>query len=304
MHRPHVVVTGGSGFVGSALLPHLRAKGYESVVLSRDLRPVPGADRTSQWDGKSVGVWAREVDGAAGVIHLAGASVAKRWTPEYKKLILSSRVDSTRAIAEAISKSHHPPPAWVNASGLGGYGDTGETFPTEDHPLADTFLGEVCREWEGAMHAFPTPQTRKVALRIGIVLGNGGGALGPLANLTKAFLGGAAGSGRQWMSWIHLKDLVNMMVWAIENPVEGPFNAVAPKPVRNAEFMATLRKVLHRPWSPPAPKFAMKLGSALMGVEADLVLMNQAASAQKLLDAGFQFEFDDLEKALRDLLAK
>ncbi|MFQ3587595.1 MAG: DUF1731 domain-containing protein, partial [Fimbriimonadaceae bacterium] len=145
---------------------------------------------------------------------------------------------------------------------------------------------------------------RSVALRIGIVLGKGGGALGPLANLAKGFLGGAAGSGRQWMSWVHVKDLVNMMVWAIENPVEGPFNAIAPKPVRNAEFMATLRKVLRRPWSPPAPKFAMKLGSALMGVEAELVLMNQAASAQKLLDAGFEFEFADLESALRDILVK
>jgi len=196
-----------------------------------------------------------------------------------------------------------PPRVWVQASATGYYGDTGDRLCGETAPNGQDPLAEICREWENTFLSAALPATRRVVLRIGFVLGREGGALPVLARLTKLFLGGSAGSGRQYISWIHLSDVVRMFAAAVASEgLAGTYNAVAPAPVTNAEFMRELRRALRRPWSPPAPALAVKLGARLMGTEGSLALISQRCSAQKLLAAGFQFQFPELSPALRHLL--
>ncbi len=191
---------------------------------------------------------------------------------------------------------------WVQASAAGFYGDTGEAVCDESAPVGGDTLANVCRQWEAAFAAAQVPQTRKVVLRIGFVLGRDGGALPVLTKLARWFLGGAAGSGRQYVSWIHLQDLVAMFVAAVgDEKLAGTFNAVGPQAVTNAAFMRELRRVLRRPWSPPAPALAVKLGAWLMGSEAFLALASQRCVPKRFLEAGFQFQFADLAAALNDL---
>jgi uncharacterized protein (TIGR01777 family) len=190
----------------------------------------------------------------------------------------------------------------VQASAVGFYGDTKENLCDENSSVGNDPLAGICRQWENAFNSAAAPKTRRVALRIGFVLGRDGGALSVLARLTKLFLGGAAGNGRQFISWIHLADLVRMFVAAVEQEnLVGTFNAVAPNPVTNAEFMRELRRALDRPWSPPAPVFAVKIGSRLMGSEASLALVSQRCTPEKFLAAGFEFRFSTLRAALENL---
>ena len=232
--------------------------------------------------------------------------------------IIASRVNSVNAIAAALGKVEKPPRVWVQASATGFYGDTGDITCDESASAGNNTLAEICRQWEAAFRGgdASSPRgelskagcdegvsaTRKVALRIGFVLGRDGGALPVLSKLTKCFLGGAVGNGRQYINWIHLADLVRMFVAAIENEkLSGVFNAVAPNAVTNAEFMRELRRKLDRPWSPPAPVFAVKIGSRLMGSEASLALVSQRCAPKKFLEAGFPFQFAELATALNDL---
>jgi uncharacterized protein (TIGR01777 family) len=239
------------------------------------------------------------------VINLTGRSINCRHTPENLREIIRSRVHSVKVIAEVIAQLPAPPPVWVQASATGFYGDTGDRLCTETAPSGGDRLAEVCREWETAFTSATLPATRRVVLRIGFVLGRESGALPVLSRLTKFFLGGSAGSGRQFISWIHLSDVVRMFAAAVANPVlNGTYNAVGPAPVTNAQFMRELRHALHRPWSPPAPALAVKLGAWLMGTEGSLALVSQRCSAQKILDAGFRFQFAELAPALHDLCGK
>jgi len=214
-------------------------------------------------------------------------------------------VDSASAIATAIAQLARPPRVWVQASAIGYYGDTRDVACDESVPNGTDNLANICRQWEAACAAATLPQTRKIILRIGFVLGRESGALPVLARLTKCFLGGAVGNGRQYISWIHLADLVALFVAAVENEnLSGTFNAVAPNAVTNAEFMRELRRVLHRPWSPPAPAFAVKLGAKLMGSEPSLALISQQCVPKRITEAGFEFQFPQLRGALENLCAK
>jgi hypothetical protein len=242
------------------------------------------------------------LEGAAAVINLTGRSINCRHTPENLREIITSRVNSVKAIAAGISHLRTLPGVWVQASATGYYGDTGDRLYDETVPNGDDTLAQLCWDWEQALEAVNAPSLRRVVLRIGFVLGREGGALPVLARLTKFFLGGAAGSGRQFISWIHLADLVRMFASAVNNEaLAGIYNAVAPEPVTNAVFMRELRHALHRPWSPPAPARAVKLGARLMGTEGSLALMSQRCSAKKILGTGFQFQFSELAPALGDL---
>jgi hypothetical protein len=254
------------------------------------------------WDGKTAAGWTRELEGAAAVINLAGRSINCRFTEENRREILSSRVDSTRALVAAIGRAATPPPVFVQASGIGYYGASGERIVDETAPAGADFMAEVCQQWEAALQEFPIAATRKVILRIGIVLGRGEGALAVLERLTKAYLGGAAGRGRQFVSWIHIDDLVRMIATAMErDDLTGVFNATAPHPVTNAELMRELRRVLRRPWSPPVPAPLVRFGAWLMGTEGDLALQSFRVSPKRLLDAGYTFEYPHLRDALRNL---
>jgi hypothetical protein len=305
MNRKRLVIAGGSGFIGRALAKEFLARNYEIVVLTRSPRSRADGVREVEWDGEHVGEWFTFLNGAEAVINLTGKNINCPHTPENLLGITASRVNSVKAIAAAIEKTQMPPRAWVQASATGFYGDTGDAARDEAAPAGSDPLANVCRRWESAFAAANVPQTRKVAFRIGFVLGRDGGALPVLIQLTKFFLGGAAGSGRQYISWIHLADLVRMFVAAVEEEkLSGVFNSVAPNAATNADFMRELRRALHRPWSPPAPAFAVKLGARLMGSEASLALVSQRCVPEKFLEAGFQFQFAELATALNDLCWK
>ncbi len=270
-----VVVAGGSGFIGQALARMLVSRGYDVAVLTRGLPAVEGVIEFAQWNGRTVGDWAHVLDGAVAIVKLSGKSVNCRHTPENRREILASRVDSVRVLGEAIAHCTRPPNAFIQASGIGFYGDSGDRILDEKAPAGGGFMAKVCQEWEGAFERLELPATSKVILRIGMVLGRSGGALAVLARLTRLRLGGAAGDGRQFMSWIHRNDLNRMFAFAMErHDLTGPFNAVAPEPITNAEFMRQLRRVLHRPWSPPTPAPLVRLGAWLMGTEGDLALQS------------------------------
>jgi hypothetical protein len=299
-----IVLAGGSGFLGQALAQDRASQGDEVVILTRSpSRSTEGA-RYVTWDGKTPGDWAGLLEGAEAVVNLAGRSVNCRYTPENRREIIDSRVNSVRAIGEAIRGCRQPPKAWVQAGSLAIYGDPGARVCDESAPDGVGFNAEVCRLWEQAFEAVPLPSTRKTMLRIGLVLGERGGVMDPLVRLTRLFLGGAAGSGQQYISWLHVADLNRMFAWAIEREnVEGVFNATGPNPVTNADFMEALRAALHRPWSPPVPAPAVRLGAWLMGSEADLVLHGRRCVPKRFLEQGFPFEHPELGPALQSLLA-
>lgn len=309
MNDNAIVIAGGSGFIGTALAKAFAATNRPVFVLTRNPRPRTGGIREIQWDGEHAGDWVQCLEGAAAIINLAGRSINCRHTPENLREIADSRVNSVKAIAAGLATLKTPPCVWVQASATGFYGDTADRICNETaHSGSDT-LAQVCRDWEQvfemAGESGTIPKMRRVILRIGFVLGRESGALPVLARLTKLFLGGAAGNGLQYISWIHLADVVRVFGAAVANEaMSGAYNTVAPKPVTNAEFMRELRRTLHRPWSPPAPAPAVKLGARLMGTEGSLALVSQRCSAQKIMATGFQFQFPELSPALRDLCQK
>lgn len=298
-----VVVAGGTGFIGRALVPALDAAGWQPILLTR--HPSEGASyRECEWDGKSLGEWQEEVDGAFAVINLSGESVSKHWTTQSKLAMQESRLQSTCVLGEAIQQSSEPPKVWLNASAIGYYGDRGDE-PLDESSLPGRkgdFLVDLCVAWEHEQERVETPNTRKARVRTGVVLGRVGGAFEPIRKIASAFLGGRIGSGRQYFSWIHLDDLVRLYLWLLDTEIAGPVNGTAPEPVTNAEFMERVRSALHRPAAPPVPAFGLQLVSAFGGPEASLLLQGQRVLPKVAQEHGFDFQFGDLRLALEDLL--
>jgi uncharacterized protein len=300
--KARIILAGGSGFVGQALTPLLLEKDFEVVVLTRAPSSGTGDLRNAQWDGKTLGEWAKLVDGAKAIVNLTGRSINCRHTQENRREILESRVDSVRVLGEAITRCSQPPQAFVQAAGVGIYGESGDRWCDENSAHGTDFVSDVCERWEAAFAAVKAPATRKVLLRLGVALGRDGGFLEVLSKLTRWFLGGQAAGGRQFVSWIHLADLTRMFVCGIEDSeIAGVFNATAPNPVTNAELMRELRRALHRPWSPPVPEFAVRLWAALMGTEPSLALTSQRCAPRHFLETGFKFDFPELRSALTNI---
>ena len=305
MNTKRVLLAGGTGFLGQALAKVLRSRNYEVVVLTRSPRESRDGVTEAEWDGVHIGEWIKYLDGAEAVVNLTGRNVNCRHTPENLREILDSRMNSVRAISNAFEHVSRPPKIWVQAGATGFYGDTKDRLCSEIVFAGSNDLARIGEQWENAFHSANMPKMRRVLLRIGFVLGREGGALPVLARLTKLFLGGSVGSGKQFISWIHLADLTQMFIAAIERgDLSGTFNAVAPNPVTNAEFMRELRHALHRPWSPPAPEFAVRLGARLMGSEPSLALASQRCVPERFFAAGFPFQFPELAPALNDLCRK
>jgi uncharacterized protein (TIGR01777 family) len=298
-----VILAGGSGFVGHSLTPLLVASGYEVVVLTRGPSNKSGGILSVHWDGKNLGDWAQLLEGATAVVNLTGRSINCRHTPQNRREIVESRVDSVRALGLALARAKESPAVFVQAAGIGIYGDSGDRWCDEGAQHGNDFVTEVCEKWEGAFAQVPAQQTRKVLLRLGVALGPDGGFLQVLAKLTRCFLGGQIGDGRQFISWIHMADLCRVFLASIErHDLVGVYNATSPNPVTNAEFMRELRRALHRPWSPPVPKFAAGIGSWLMGTEPSLAFASQRGIPKRLLAQDFQFNFAELRPALINLL--
>jgi uncharacterized protein len=303
--NPRVLLAGGSGFIGRALAPVLLTRGYEVVVLTRTRPDQHGQLRYEQWDGQTIGRWVEYLDGAEAIVNLTGRSINCRHTPQNKREIIDSRINSVRVLGDAIMRCAQRPKVFVQVSGVGIYGDRDDGWCDENTPPGNDFPAEVCKVWESAFAEIVAPQTRKVVLRLGVVLGPTGGFLQLLERLTRWFLGGKVGNGRQFISWIHLADLNRLFLWSIEQPeITGVFNAVAPNPVTNAEFMREMRRALHRPWSPPVPLFAARLGASVIGTDANLALVSQRCTPRHFVSKNFYFDFPELRAALRNIYAK
>jgi uncharacterized protein (TIGR01777 family) len=297
-----IILAGGSGFLGQSLAMELTAGKYEVVVLTRAPRKRNDGVLEVKWDGATAGDWTKFLDGAEAVVNLAGKNINCPHTPENVRALTDSRVNSVRAIAAAFENLKTPPRVWVQAGAIGFYGDTGSRCCDESSQIGTGNLAEICGRWESEFNSTGLPATRKVLLRIGFVLGHDGGALPVLGRLAKLFLGGRVGSGKQFISWIHIADLTRMFVGTIEGEkLTGTFNAVAPAAVTNADFMRELRRALHRPWSPPAPEFAVRLGSRLMKSEPSLALAGCRCAPKRFLEVGFKFQFPELRGTLQNL---
>ena len=284
--KKRVVIAGGSGFIGRHLSRRFIAAGYEVVVLSRSASALPGA-RGVHWDGKTVGPWAEELDGAQAVINLTGRNINCRHTAGNMREILESRVHSVHALAGALSQTGTPPPVFVQTSAVGIYGDAGDRICDESAPHGTDEIARTCQQWENALAAVTAP-VRKVILRLGVVLGPDGGFFPMISRLTRLFLGGQAGNGNQFVSWIHINDVTHMFLAAAENAeVIGTYNATAPEPVINREFMRELRAVLNRTMEPARTGGGGKDWCMAHGRRRKTSLDQPARAAQAFPDAGF-----------------
>ena len=295
-----VLVTGSTGFIGQKLARELATSGYDVSVLTRDpekaQKQVPDASNWFTWKNLENGA----LNGIDAVVHLAGESIAGgRWTEERKRRIRESRTKTTRLLIDAIKNSGSSGPRiLVGVSAIGIYGDRGDEQLTESSSIGTGFLSEVCREWEELTRSLEST-LRVVVLRLGMVLGHGGGALSRLVPVFSMGVGGRVGSGKQWVSWVHIDDVVQTFIWSLANQnARGVYNVTAPQPVRNQEFAKQLGHALHRPAVLPAPAFALKLA---LGEMAEIVLDSQNVMPARLTEEGYAFHYRSLEVALAQL---
>ena len=294
----HVLASGSSGLIGSALVPALAAAGHR---VTRLVRSEPTDETQIRWDPQSGLFDTSRLEDMDAVVHLAGKTVAGRWTARTKKIIRDSRVNGTRALCEALARLTRRPDVLVSASAVGYYGDRGCEVLTENSPPGTGFLAGLSREWEDATAPAAEAGVRVVNLRIGMVLSASGGALATMLRPFRVGLGGPIGNGRQYMSWISLEDTVGSILHTLTGAtIAGPVNATAPHPVTNAEFTRTLAHVLHRPALLRVPAFAARLA---FGEMADALLLASArVEPQRLLETGYTFRHPELGRALRHIL--
>jgi len=303
-----VVIAGGSGYLGSLLAHSFLEDGWKVVILSRSSKPsLISGIRSVRWTGSESGTWESELSNCNVLINLSGRSVDCRYGKKNRKDILNSRISSTRALSEAFESLAAPPKVWLNASSMALYGQRwgGEDAFVEDSPVSGKgFLEEVTQAWEDAFFEKTWPNVRQISLRISFVLGKKSGAFPLLAKFAKLGLGGAQGTGKQWMSWLHEDDFVSIVRFLIEQQeLSGPFNLAAPQPILNEDFMKCLRQQL----APlglglPAPAWGVKLGCFVIGSASELALQSRKVRSQKLDDAGYSFRFPTLQSAVADLL--
>ncbi|NDB18407.1 MAG: TIGR01777 family protein [Actinobacteria bacterium] len=297
-----IIVTGSSGLIGTALCASLEADGHDVVRLIRSGRTSANRVLWNPRVGDASGVPAGALDSVDAVVHLAGAGVGdKRWTDAYKQEILNSRVLSTRTLAAAMAASSQSPKAFISGSAIGWYGDTGDRVVDESAPAGSGFLADVVVQWEAAADAARDAGVRVAHPRTGLVMSKWGGAWQRMLPLFKAGLGGKLGSGRQWWSWITLRDEVRALRFLIDSQIHGPVNLVAPTPATNADVTAAMAKALRRPALLPAPAFALK---AALGEFSTEVLGSARVTPTVLTNAGFTWLDPTLEQALATLLSE
>ncbi|NTV36690.1 MAG: TIGR01777 family protein [Anaerolineaceae bacterium] len=298
------LVIGGTGLIGTRLVEHLIAAEDEVFVLTRSSSSVlpKGAHRV-QWDGKTTAGWADLVEKMDGMINLAGENLgASRWTEERKKAIIESRSFASQAVVSAIQNAVHKPEVLIQSSAVGYYGTLSPAALDEKDLPGSDFLAKICVDWEKVTEPVELLGVRHIVIRSGVVLAAEGGALSRMLLPFRFFVGGPLGSGKQWLSWIHLEDEVRAIVFLLkQDTLSGVFNLTSPKPVTNAGFGKTLASILHTPYWLPVPAFALKL---LLGEMSTMVLDGQCVIPERLHLAGFQFEFPELEAALRNILKK
>lgn len=292
-----ILITGGTGFIGKELQKQLRSSGHDVVILSRS-----GGD--FHWDPAKGEMDSQALVGVDAIIHLAGAGIAeKRWTNTRKEELIQSRVQSSQTLYQALKQHPHQVHTLISASGIGYYGaDTGERLCEESTEPGQDFIASCTQAWEGSLKGIEGLGIRVVKFRIGLVMGNGGGIFPVLQKPIRWFVGANIGTGKQWQSWIHLKDLIGMFQWALqEKTMQGVYNAVAPEPLRQSELNQQLARAMHRPlFLPAVPAFALRL---VLGEMAVLVTGGNLVSSDRIQkEAGFSFRFVRFSEALKDLI--
>ncbi|HEK20822.1 MULTISPECIES: TIGR01777 family oxidoreductase [unclassified Mucilaginibacter] len=300
-----IILAGGAGSLGTTLARYYSDKAREIIILSRKPKAAQGNIRTVVWDAKTDGDWVKELDNSDLLINLCGKNVNCRYTEKNKAEILSSRLVPTRLLGDVIGKLQNPPALWLNAASATIYRHA-EDRP-QDEETGDIGYGfsvDVCKQWEHTFLEQQTPQTRKVALRIGIVLSQNGGAFPALCNLVKFGLGGKQGNGNQYVTWIHEQDVAAVTEWIYDHPeLTGAINATSPNALKNTEFMHVICKAYGISFGLPSPKWLLEIGAAIIGTETELVLKSRWVYPKLLLDSGYQFQYPEAAHAVNDLVS-
>lgn len=310
MNPQRILLAGGSGFLGGELAKYFRALGSEVVILTRTPKPRADGVREVAWDANSLGDWAQELDSATAVLNLTGRSVDCRYNAKNRRAIMDSRVNSTRVVGEAIARCANPPRVWLNSSTATLYKHTfGPPHDESSRDMdsvaeaKDAFSVEVAQAWERTLTEAITPQTRKVALRTSMVLGLGRNSVFPvLRRLAKFGLGGRQGSGKQFVSWIHVEDFCRAIEWIIaHDKLVGPINQCAPIPLPNGEMMKLFREVCGMPIGLPATEWMLEIGAFFLRTETELIFKSRRVVPGRLLESGFAFHFPTFRQALLEL---
>jgi len=304
MKYKKIVLAGGNGYLGTVFAKYYKDKAGEIVILSRHEKQAEENIRTIVWDGKTRGKWTAELVNADMVINLCGKNVNCRYTEKNKAEIFASRLLNTELLGEVIRDLYEPPKLWINLSSATIYRHA-EDRPQDEvtGEIGTGFSVDVVNAWEAAFNKYETPKTRKVALRMGIVLGRSDSVFPRLLNLVKLGFGGKQGNGEQYVSWVHETDAARSTEWLMDHTeLSGVFNCVAPNPVKNDELMHIIRKVYGMPVGLPAPKWLLEIGSVVIGTETELILKSRWVLPKRLLNSGFEFEYPEAEGAVRNIL--
>jgi uncharacterized protein (TIGR01777 family) len=300
-----ILITGGTGFVGTQLTSRLTRDGHEVTILTRSLKGAKGVSTGISYlegDPTKKGSWQEAIKNHDAVINLAGASIFSKWTEEHKKAIRESRVNTTQNIVEGIPSHPERPFTLLSTSAVGYYGFCGDEELVEESPSGNDFLARIAKEWEGEALKAKDKGAQVVITRFGIVMGEKGGALSQMIPLFKKYIGGPIGSGKQWFSWVHIKDLAEAFAFLLKHPeISGPVNVCSPNPVRNKDLAKALGKALHRPSFIPAPAFMVKL---VLGEFGSVILKGQRVIPKRLLENGFVFQYPDIEKTLQGIVGQ
>ncbi len=302
-----IIITGATGLIGKRLAGELIRRKEHIIIFTRDIvkgREIfPDADEVVEWDYRKTEIWLSKLNGVDAVIHLAGANInGKRWTESYKQEIYDSRIISTRNLVKAIEQSENRPEIFICASGINYYGNKGEKILDENSEAGNDFLADVCKQWESEAAKVENSNVRRVSIRTSPGLSTEEGALKEMLLPFKFFVGGPLGNGDQWFSWVHIEDLVRVYIFALDyTQLKGPVNVSSPNPVRMKEFAKTLGNVLHRPSLFKVPEFVLKI---VAGEVTHAIIASMRIKPQKLLDAGFEFKFENLDDAVIDLLKR
>ncbi|WP_293784070.1 TIGR01777 family oxidoreductase [uncultured Pedobacter sp.] len=299
-----IVLAGGNGYLGGILSTYFSSRADEVIVLARKPHAKKGNIKTLVWDGKTIDNWTLGLSGADLLVNLCGKNVNCRYTEKNKKEIFDSRLIPTQLLGKVVEKMKNPPKCWINITSATIYRHA------EDH-TQDEFTGEigkgfsveVCKTWETCFFETHTPNTRKIALRMGIVLGLKDGAFPRLLNLVKLGMGGKQGKGQQYMSWIHEKDAARSIEWLLNHPeMEGTVNCTAPEAIENHVFMRSIRKAFGRSFGLPAPAWLLAIGAKIIGTETELILKSRWVKPTLLLNSGFEFKYPNIQGAVEDIL--
>jgi uncharacterized protein (TIGR01777 family) len=306
MKYQKIILAGGNGYVGTVLANYYRSLANQVIILARTPKEQDGNIKTVFWDGKTQGDWVKELPGADMLINLCGKNVNCRYTEKNKAAIIASRVLPTTVLGEVIAELKNPPALWINVTSATIYRHA-EDRPQDEETgeIGTGFSIDVCRKWEETFFNTDTPKTRKIALRMSIVMGAADGAFPRLLNLVRLGLGGMQGDGQQYVSWVHEQDTARCTEWLLEHTeLDGVINCTAPTPIKNKFFMSYIRKACGMPFGFPAPEWLLKMGAVVIGTETELILKSRWVLPKRLTDAGFVFLFPEANAAIENILQK